>query len=267
MPKIKINDINLYYEQQGRGQPIVFISGYSVDHLCWVDIPSVFSTAYQAVLLDNRGSGQSDRPDFPYSIDMLAEDVVALCEALHLGPCHIVGSSMGGIIAQVLAYKYPQHVRTITLCNSLMKPDIKFSLAAAATLTLIQAKADRRALVKNMLGWIYSSNFLEQPDVVEVLIETSLANPYPIDEVGYRNQLHAIAQVDTSAWIHQIKKPTLVLGSDQDLIVSEAHMREIARLIPSAQYYNFEGVGHLPFIERPEEFIKVVRTFIDKHST
>lgn len=86
MPKIKINDINLYYEQQGQGQPVVFISGYSVDHLCWVDIPLAFSTDYQAVVLDNRGSGQSDRPDFPYSIDLLAEDVVALCKALNLGP-------------------------------------------------------------------------------------------------------------------------------------------------------------------------------------
>jgi len=267
MPKIKLNDVNLYYETYGQGQPIIFIAGFSVDHSCWIDIPASFSADYQVVLLDNRGVGQSDRPDVPYTIEMMAQDVVGLCEALHLGPCHVIGSSMGGIIAQVLAHKYPQHVRTITLCNSLMKPDIKFSLAVSAMLTLIQAKADRRALIKNMLGWVYSSSFLEQPDVVEVLIETSLANPYPVDEVGYRNQSHAVSQVDTSQWIHQIKQPALVLGSDQDLIVSEAHTLEMARLIVGAEYYSFRGVGHLPFIERPEEFIKVVRTFIDSHKT
>lgn len=95
MPHIKVNDISMYYEMHGKGEPIVFIAGFSVDHVAWFEVVERFKDKYQVILFDNRGVGQTDVPDGPYSIEQMTDDVAALCSALGVPQAHFVGNSMG----------------------------------------------------------------------------------------------------------------------------------------------------------------------------
>lgn len=262
MPKITVNNTTLYYETFGSGDPVIFITGFSVDHTVWSQTAPHFAKHYQTILIDNRGCGQSDSPDMPYTVEMMAEDIAALCKTLQLKHCHLIGSSMGGAIAQALAYRYPELVRSAVLCNTFTKIDIRFALYAEARLEFFAKNISLSSTVKSSLGWAFSSEFLNQPGMVDAFIEMAKINPYPFTEVGYRNQLHALLNFDSAPWIRQIKVPCLVVGSDQDMIVSEAHMRQLAQYIPNARYQHFTGASHLPHIEQPDLFNKVVYDFL-----
>lgn len=267
MPKIKINNINLYYETYGQGTPLVFISGFSADHTIWKSIIAEYQKNYQIILLDNRGVGQSDHPEDPFTVETMADDVVELCRALSLKHCHFVGSSMGGAIVQTIAYKYPNFVRSAIIYNSFSKVDIKFHLYTQARLNLFKSQSyiSNEALIKINLGFVFSSPYLNQPGVVDTLIQTSLANPFPATEIGYRNQLSALEQFDSYSWLNKINVPCLVIGSDMDQIVTEPHMRHLAERIPNSSYHCFNGVGHLPHMEQPSAFNELVLNYLAIH--
>ena len=265
MPKINVNDIQLYYEMHGKGDPIIFISGFNSDHLSWANIINDYANDYTVILIDNRGSGRSDTPDMPYTIEMMADDVAELCKALALSSCHFIGSSMGSAIAQMLVHRHPALCKSIILCNGFTKIDIRFALFAKGTATLFAKNVERRAMIEMVLGWVFSSHFLEKKNNVETLIKMSLENLYPMTEVGYRNQLKALNGFNSEVWISTIPVPCLVIGSDQDMIVPEAHMRRMAGLIPQAAYYCFHDVGHLPHLEQPKKFNEIVKQFISRH--
>lgn len=266
MPKIKVNDISLYYEIYGKGQPIVFISGFAADHLAYQNVIEKFAKQYQVILFDNRGIGQSDAPDFPYTIAMFADDVIGLCDALNIKKAHFVGNSMGGMILQDLAYRYPHYVRSVVMENTAMQTGVGFSLNRQGVYALMLTGASRRALTQLTLGWIFSENFLQQKNVVEILIELNLQNPYPITAVGYKNQMHALAHFDSRVWAHKINVPCLITGGDKDIIFAAAKVRELASLIPNSLYHCFDNVAHIPHIEVPEQFCELVLGFMGLHS-
>ncbi len=264
MSKINANNVNLYYESYGSGQPLVFVTGFSGDHTGFDGIVEYFSDKYQVILFDNRGCGQSDAPDMPYTIDMMADDASALCQALQLDRCNFFGVSMGGAIVQTLAHRHPQLVRKAILCNTFTKIDIRFALAAKARLEFMQLGGSNEALLQSVIGWCVSSAFLSSPNGLEKIMEVAQANPYPMTEVGYRNQLPALLNFDSQSWLHSIRAPCLVIGSDQDMIVSEQHMRDMAAIIPNASYCGFAGAGHVPFWEQPEQVCHAVLEFLSK---
>lgn len=262
MPKAKVNDINLYYEIYGKGEPIIFITGFNADRTIWSNIVDHYAETHQVIIIDNRGSGASDSPDMPYTIEMMADDTAGLCKALEINSGHFIGASMGGAITQMLAFKYPELVRSATLCNTFTQIDIKFALFAQGRLELFKTNASPSAILQLVLGWCFSSHFLNQEGMVDFIIETFLSTPPATTETGYENQLHALLAFNSESWIHKIKSPCLVIGSDQDMIVSEAHMRNLANQIPNALYHCFKGAGHLVHIEQPDAFNEVVHKFL-----
>lgn len=261
MPELTANGVNLYYESYGSGEPLVFIHGFAVDHLVFSALPQHFQN-YEVFLIDSRGSGQSDGPDFPYTIEMMADDIVQFCQTLDLGPAHFVGHSMGGMILQQLAYKYPPAVRSAVFCNTELKLDIRYALSAKARLEFMTAGCSPRAIIENSMGWTFSSEFLEQPGIIENIINLRLSNPFPISVQSYRNQLSALLSFDSRSWVHQISSRCLVIGSDLDMIMPEPGIQKISQLIPGAVYQCISGAGHAPFIEKPQEFIQALKNFL-----
>ncbi len=115
MPKVKVGDINMYYEVHGKGEPLVMIMGAG-GNIEWMRqaIP-VYSREYRLVLFDNRGAGRTDAPDIPYTIAMMADDLAGLLDAIGIDSAHIQGGSMGGMIAQEFVLRYPERVRSLIL--------------------------------------------------------------------------------------------------------------------------------------------------------
>jgi 3-oxoadipate enol-lactonase len=264
MPHIKVNDLLMYYEQHGQGDTVILIGGFSADHTVWSAVIPYLKEHYQVIALDNRGAGQTDIPEGPYSIEQMADDVASLCFELGIKKAHVVGSSMGGYIAQSLAVHHPQLINSIVLCNSVGGMRTTFRLYIEAQLDMRKAKVSDEILIKAACSWLFSYQFLAQPGVLELLMQMGLNNPYPFTDKGYEAQLEALRQFDSAPWLKHIKVPTLVLAGDQDLVFHEFLVQDLANKIHNARYYCFSECGHLPQIEHPELFAQIVHEFIEQ---
>lgn len=262
MAKVKLNDIEMYYEIHGKGEAIVFIAGFSVDHTTWNLVIDQFKESYQVILFDNRGSGQTDVPAGVYSIDAMTDDVVALCAKLEITKAHFIGNSMGGFILQNLALRYPNLVKSAIISNSTMTINTCFHIYLAAQLEFMKAAMPAESLIKASCSWVFSYRFLSQPDKLRDLIKLGIDNPYPFSIPGHEGQYAALSQFDSRSWVKEISVPTLICAGDQDLIFSEQSVALLAEHIPNTQYYCFSDCGHLPQIEYPEQFYTVVNEFI-----
>lgn len=257
----------MYYECYGQGEPIILIAGFSADHTVWYEAINQLKQSYQIIVFDNRGAGQTDIPKGNYSIKQMADDVFALCEKLKIRQAHFVGNSMGGFILQLLALHHPKLVKSAIISNSTYSVRCGFHVYVAAQLELIKANAPLASLLKASCAWAFSYQFLSKPGMLDSLVQIGLDNPYPFSIDGYEGQYAALNQFDSSTWANQIDVPTLVIGSDQDIIFSEASIHALAKQIPKAKYYCFTECGHLPQLEYPEVFAKVILDFITMSST
>lgn len=266
MPKIKVNDIDLYYEiyGQGSGVPLLLVGGLVADHNIWHSVAARFAKKHTVVIFDNRGIGQSSCPEQPFSIELMAEDAAALLEKLQLGAAHVVGSSMGGVIAQNMAYKYPHLVKSLILANSFYCPAKHERLKGVikANVELRQANIVHPAIFKMFFVSLYSNNFLRLNSPIERLIDYALANPYPITNCGYINQAQALLAADTSALLSGIKQPCLIVAATEDMWSDMQQAQYLQKHLVNSQYFCFNDVGHLPHIEQPEVFSQLVLDFI-----
>ncbi|MGQ3887498.1 alpha/beta fold hydrolase [Legionella sp. CNM-1927-20] len=261
MPKLRLNNISMYYEIHGIGEALIFIAGFSVDHTVWQEILPHFTDGYRVILIDNRGAGQTDVPEGPYTIAEMAEDVVQLCDRLKIRQAHFVGNSMGGLIVQTLAFAHPELVKSATISNSVMTIQTPYQLYIDAQLELLKAQAPIHTLIKSSASWLFSFQFLAKPGVVEQLIQQGLSNPYPFTLQGYEGQYAALTDFDSTAWIEQIKVPALILAADEDLIFNKDTVHLLAKHMLNAEYFCFNHCGHLPYIEYPELFANEIKRF------
>lgn len=262
MPTMKINDLTMYYEIHGQGEPLVLIAGFSADHLTWALVVEALAQHYQVILLDNRGAGQTDIPEGAYSIDQMADDVMALCAQLGIHQAHFVGNSMGGFIVQAIARRYASQVKSAVIANSAMNAHGCFKLYLHANLALLEAKVPLIPTIKSTCAWLFSYEFISQPGQLEMLIQLRLSNPYPFTLTGYHGQLAALEAFNAQPWLQEIRVPTLVIGASQDIIFPPRLTQALHQHIPHAQYHEFEGSGHLPHVEDPERFVAVVQNFM-----
>lgn len=261
MSIVHVNGVQLYYEMQGEGEPLVLVVGFGGDLSTWAGIRVSLAKHYRVILFDNRGVGRSEVPDGPYSIEQMAQDTRALCEYLNIQSAYFMGNSMGGHIVQMLAYQYPSLVKKAVISNSVMNPKVPFRVFAEGKLELIKAGAPLSAIVKISCSQGFSYQFLSQPGQMEKLIELAKNNPYPFNIRGYEGQSAALNAFNSTEWAHKISVPVLVMGADQDLIFREELVRALAAAIPGAQYHSFKNCGHIPYLEYPEEFVQTMVEF------
>lgn len=265
MPRIKLDDISLYYELQGKGETLVLVSGFGNDHSIWQEVLPLLKKSWQVLILDNRGSGQSEVPGGAYSIDMMADDVASLCARLQIQKAHFIGNSMGGFITQNLAFRYPELVKTAIISNAATNIHNSFQIYVKAQLALLKAGVPLKALIQASSSWAFSYQYLARPGNLRKLIHKTLTNPYPFTIKGYKGQYAAVDKFDSRSWAQEIAVPVLVLGSDQDLIFLEASVKALAELIPRAEYCRFLNCGHIPQVEYPGKFVEIIQCFLEKH--
>ena len=127
MPKIQVNGIELFYDVQGTGEPLLLIAGFMCDHIYWSLLMPSLVKQYQVIRLDNRGIGQSSAPNSPYNMKQMASDTAGLLDHLGINKVHVAGHSMGGQIAQELVLAHPEKVRGLMLLSSWAKGDGRFN--------------------------------------------------------------------------------------------------------------------------------------------
>lgn len=262
MPKIKINDIDMYFEQQGKGDNMVLIAGLSADHHVWDSIYSELSKHYRVLRFDNRGAGQTDAPAQDYSIMQMANDIAALMEALTINKTYIIGHSMGGYIAQQFAIDHANKIEKLVIIASRAKPSAKRHAASGATWQQMIANGVEPSIaIKNSMSMLFADDFMSQPEQVDAYIAKKLANPYPQRPQGLAGQLAATEHYDSSKILVKIKVPTLVMGAEADRILPLHNSQFLADNIPGAQLAVIKRCGHMPQYEKPQQLLKLISEF------
>jgi pimeloyl-ACP methyl ester carboxylesterase len=265
MPRVRAGGIEMFYVEEGAGEPLVLIMGFGGDHLAWRLQTPVFATRYRVLAFDNRGAGQTDQPDAPYTIPGMAADTVGLMDALGIGRAHVLGVSMGGMIAQELALGFPARVASVQLHCTLARPD-RYVRALLDVWRTVRTTLDFADALRAIELWLFApATFNERPEFVEAVHETALANPHPQSRTGFLRQAEAIAAHDTLDRLAAIRCPTLVTAGEEDILVPVRFAREIAERIPGAAFRLVPGVGHAYFWERPEAFNDLCLGFLATH--
>jgi 3-oxoadipate enol-lactonase len=237
VPTARVNDIDIYYELHGAGAPHVLIPGMGADVEIFKDFIALLATDRQVLAFDPRGAGRTDKPDTPYSMEMMADDTAGLMEATRMPPAHVLGVSMGGRIAIELALRHPGRVRSLIL----------ISTSARTPRTL--GKTRRR----------YAVDLLLSLPVVRALA--------PQRHDPHFRQREASRGYDRSDRLHRIEVPTLILHARHDSVVSHALARKTAAGIKGSSMATFAG-GHLFFLASAQtEVLKAIRAFVDSSSS
>lgn len=263
MPTIHLRGINLYYEIQGRGNPILLLHGLGLDSTAWVYQIPALSQHYQLILLDNRGVGRTDGPATSYTTEEMAEDAVALLDALEIDQADVLGFSMGGLIAQTLALHHPERVKRLLLTNTAAHLPPVTQHILQNWLQMLQDKVRSATRMRSQLPWLFTDRFFENSQQVSELIQISLQHPYPQTTAGFAGQLAACLTHNTRDQLQQISAPTLVLAAVEDRLIPIAQAHQLAAGIPNAQLQRVAQAGHNFFWETPAAFNRAVLAFID----
>ena len=274
MSTARVRDLEMYYEQHGSGDPLLLVMGLAADSTAWMFQVPDFARHYRTIVFDNRGVGRSSKPAGPYTIHQMADDAAGLLDALDVARAHVVGVSMGGMIAQELALRHPKRVRSLVLGCTYPEPDDdaerarQFSvqqlggrITAAGETEIDISTVDPLAFFQTLIPRVFNQSFIdtELPKLLQIF---GGALQWGFSMEAILGQVEAVMGHKATDRLHQIASPTLVITGDADLLVSPANSDVLARNIPGAKLVKVPGGSHGFNFETPDVFNRAVLDFL-----
>lgn len=274
MSTVTVGDVELYYEEHGSGDPLLLIMGLAADSTAWMFQLPAFAEHYRTIVFDNRGIGRSAKPAGPYTIGGMADDTAGLLAALGIERTHVVGVSMGGMIAQELALRHPERVRSLVLACTYPEPDEEIRLGratsiaqlggsvdAAGAATLDMAAVDPMMIFQTLMPKVFSPSFLmNQLPTLMQLFSGALQWGFSIEAI--MAQVDAVMSHNATDRLRHIVAPTLVITGDSDLLIPPTNSDVIAVEIPGAKLVKIPGGTHGFNFETPEIFNQGILEFL-----
>jgi len=261
MPKVKVNDIMMYYEVHGQGEPLVLINGAGAGIEMFYRLIPIYSRDYRLVLFDNRGVGQTDKPDVTYTTQLMADDLAGLLDAIGVDAAHVHGTSMGGMIAQEFALRYPNKVRSLVLAVTHCGGPHSI-VPQSADMTRMY-KLSQKAAAEAMLRLFVTEEFItERPEFFQRLLTFSVE--HPIDPSSLQKHIQAVARHNTCDRLPEITAPTLILAGGADRVVPVDNSRILETRIPNAERIIFKNAGHM-LVEVGDEPHRLTIEFLKRH--
>jgi 3-oxoadipate enol-lactonase len=264
MPVIRVNDIVINYQLEGEGaETIVLLNGLADDLATWgFQMEDILAAGYRVLRFDNRGVGATSKPAGPYSSRMLADDAKALVDALDITDFHLMGVSMGGMIAQEYALAYGSDLRSATFGCTYAAPG-PFCSRMFAMWEAMAPLVGVPFIMRDVTLWAFTVPFFSERGGELAEFETAMRY---MDQPthAYLAQLAVIQQHDTTARLGQITVPTLVLAGEQDILIPVALSRRLREGVPGSEWATTKG-GHACLWEHPAEFNQTFLEFIKRH--
>src|SRR5438093_12499989 len=274
MATATVDSIELYYEEHGRGDPLLLIMGLAADSTAWLFQVPDFAERYRTITFDNRGVGRSSKPPGPYTIHQMADDAAGLLDALRVARAHVLGVSMGGMIAQELALRHPERVRGLVLACTYPEPDVEAerqrefgigqfggTVTASGEMRIDLSALDPLMFFQHLLPRVFNQSFLDR-ELPRLMQLSAGALHYGFSMHAILGQVAAVMGHKATDRLHLIAAPTLVITGDADLLISPANPDLLARSIPGAKLVKVAGGSHGFNFETPEIFNRAVLDFL-----
>ncbi|MCF8230106.1 MAG: alpha/beta hydrolase [Bacteroidales bacterium] len=266
MPSVKVNNIEIYYEVHGEGEPMILISGLAGDSQSWQFSINTFSNHFKTIIFDNRGVGRSDSPSPPYSIEEMAKDVIGLLDFMDINSAHIVGHSMGGYIAQQIAIQYPERVKKLVLESTAPFSSRRNIGLFRNFYNCWRSGIDMELWLQQFYYWVLSQKSVEDKKFFDSIVKYTLDYPYPQPLEGFLGQINAIENFDVNAHLNKIVAETLIVIGEEDILIKPKEAELLYQGITHASYPSYiEKVGHSAHLEAPKAFTNTVLGFLYKY--
>jgi pimeloyl-ACP methyl ester carboxylesterase len=267
MPFVSTNGVLLAYQRAGRGEPVLLIMGQAAGGNVWAvhQVPALTEAGYEAITFDNRGMPPSEVPPGGYSLEDLVTDTAGLVEALGIGPCRIVGTSLGALVAAHLAVSQPDLVRCCVLMATRARADV-----------LRQALSDgeresRRDGVRQPPPYDAALSVLQMFSPATLNDDATISTWLDIYEMASSRRASAGGQaaielsVDRRDTLRAVRVPCRVIAFSDDLMCPPHLCAEVAQAIPNCDYVEIASCGHVGYLERPVEVNSAIIEFLDKN--
>ncbi|WP_265109402.1 alpha/beta fold hydrolase [Halosolutus halophilus] len=257
MPIASNGSVSLYYDREGSGEPVVFVPEAGLGGWSWGWQHAAIAGPYEAVVWDLRGTGRSDAPPGPYTMETLVDDLEAVLTDCEIRTAHLVGCGLGGAIA-LAAARSSSRVESLTLFGTAARGD-------EYDLDPLFAPPDDRAALRDSLAAGLSDDFrTAQPDVCDGIVDWRADGDATRE--GWDAQVAALEGFDATDWLVAVTQPTLVLHGAGDELVSLEAGRDLARGLPRGEFVELDEAGHLAFIERSRTVNDRLLGFLEDHT-
>jgi 3-oxoadipate enol-lactonase len=267
MPKIKVNDLNMNYEQHGSGEPLILLPFLTADNACFAFQVAEYAKHFNCISVDTRGAGETDKPAGVYTTELFADDVSAFMQAIGVEKAHVVGLSLGGATGLWLAAKYPEKVKTLSVHSAWAKSDLYLKAVVESWQVMAKAYGSVTELViRGIFPWCFTPDlYAKQPEYIETLSAFVRSCPtQPVD--AFIQQSDAVIAHDVESQINKITAPTLITFGRYDLVTSVRFADRMKDNIPNSELIMFEDASHAPFYEKVDEFNQKTLAFLQRHS-
>jgi len=264
MPLVRANGLDIHYRISGEGtETVLLVNGVGDDLEGWMmQVAPLVAAGLRVIAFDNRGVGRSSMPPGPYSSREMAADTKALADALGLTTFHLVGVSMGGLIAQEYALAYPSDLRSVVLANTYARADA-YTRAAFDVWGQVALAGGMALMMRQQAPWVFSPEFFDaEPDRLATIVSAGEQSSQPA--ASFSAQIAALVTHDTADRVGSLATPALVIAADGDIIIRPSLSHRLFEELPRASWATVPG-GHAAFLENPDPWNRAVIEFIDRH--
>ena len=267
MPRVKINGIEMNYERQGAGEPLILIPFLSADNACYAFQFPEYSKHFECISIDPRGAGETDKPEGTYTTELFADDVAALMQVLGIEKAHVAGVSLGAVTGMWLAAKYPDKVKSLSIHSGWQKTDPFLKTVVEGWQEMARAKGNvAEMVIQAIFPWCFTPELYgSKPDYVNSLAEFIRGRPdQPVD--AFIRQSDAVISHDCEAQLSKINAPTLITVGEYDMICSTRFANTMKNNIANSELIVFKNCAHAGLYENTEEFNQRTLEFLKRQS-
>jgi pimeloyl-ACP methyl ester carboxylesterase len=267
MPKVKVNQLTINYDQQGAGDTLILIPYLSADHACYAFQVAEYAKHFTCISLDLRGTGESDQPEGDYSTELLADDVAAFMEALGIEKAHISGLSLGAAVGMWLGAKYPDRVRSLSLHSGWTKTDPLIKTVVEGWQVMAKALGSvSEMVIMAIFPWCFTPElYASKHDYILSLADFVRSRPAQT-LASFNQQSDAVLAHDAEAQLARISAPTQITFGRYDMVTSTRFADRMKGSIRGSELEIFEASAHAPIYEQVEEFNQKTLAFLQRQA-